>query len=101
MLEKTSVSTPREYSPVSNNNPPLLINFWIFCRIPSLPLLLSYLDPPPRPHLINFPDFVLQIFQSLLKQIILNKEPQKRVSEIEQEEQEDEYINPVDFLHNF
>ena len=32
--------------------------------------LLSYLDPPP-PMLINFPDFVLQIFQRLLKPIVL------------------------------
>ena len=31
--------------------------------------LLSYLDPPPT--LINFPDFVLQIFQRLLKPIVL------------------------------
>ena len=31
-----------------------------------------------------------------------NKEPQKqRVSEMEQEEQEDEYINAFDFLDNF
>ena len=31
-----------------------------------------------------------------------NKEPQKeRVNEMEQEEQEDEYINAFDFLNNF
>ena len=60
---------------------PQLINFWIFCRTS-----LSYLVPP---RLITFPDFVLQIFQRLLKRIVLNKEPQKRVNEMEQEEQED------------
>ena len=71
-----------------------LINFWIFCRTP-----LSYLAPP---RVITFPDFVLQIFQRLLKRIVLNKEPQKqRVNEMEQEEQEDEYINAFDFLNNF
>ena len=37
---------------------PPLINFWIFC---------SYLDPPH----INVPGFVLQIFQGLLKRIVL------------------------------
>ena len=73
---------------------PQLINFWIFCRTS-----LSYLVPP---RLITFPDFVLQIFQRLLKRIVLNKEPQKqRVNEMEQEEQEDEYINAFDFLNNF
>ena len=84
------------YSPVPNNGPPPLINFWIF----SGPLL-SYLDPP-SPLLNNFRDFVLQIFQRLLKRIVLNKEPQKqRVIEMEQEEQEDEYIKAFDFLNSF
>ena len=86
MLEKTSVSTPRENSEVSNNSPPFLINFWIFCRIPHSPFSFLIWTSPP---LINFPDFVLQIFQRLLKRIVLNKEPQKRVNEMEQEEQED------------
>ena len=44
------------HSPVPNNSPTLLIKFWIFCRTPFL---------------INFPDFVLQIFQRLLKPIVL------------------------------
>ena len=86
MLEKTSVSTPRENSQISNNSPPFLINFWIFYRIPRSPFSFIILTPPP---LINFPDFVLQIFQRLLKRIVPNKEPQKRVNEMEQEEQED------------
>ena len=47
------------YSPVPNNSAPpcpLLLLFGFF--VGPLPLL-SYLDPP----LINFSDFVLQIFQ--------------------------------------
>ena len=53
----------KQYSPVPNNSPrPTLKTFSIFFRTP-----LSYLDPP----LINFPDFVLQIFQRLLKPIVL------------------------------
>ena len=44
------------YSPFPNNSPTLLIKVWIFCRTPFL---------------INFPDFVLQIFQRLLKPIVL------------------------------
>ena len=79
----------RKYSPVPNNSPIQLIKFWIFCTTP-----LSYLDLP----LTNFPDFVLQIFQRLLKRIVLNKEPQKRVNEMEQAEQEGEYIWRVWFL---
>ena len=59
---------------------------------------LSYLDPM----LINYPHFVLQIFQILLKRFVLNKAPQKqRVNEMEQEEQEDEYMNAFYFLNNF
>ena len=64
-------------------------------------------DPAPffiwnPPQLINLLDFVWQIFQRLLKRIALNKEPQKqRVNEMEQEEQEDDYINAFDFLNNF
>ena len=49
------------YSAVPNNSPSPLINFWIFCLTP-----LSYLDP----QFINFPDFVWQIFQRLLKRIV-------------------------------
>ena len=45
------------------------------------------------------------MFQRLLKRIFLNKlnkEPQKqRFNEMEQEEQEDEYINAFDFLNTF
>ena len=66
VLEKTSVSTPREYSPVSNN-PPLLINFWIFCRIPPLPLLLSYLDPPSPPPPYQFSRFCFADISELVK----------------------------------
>ena len=80
---------------------PCLLIFGFFVGSPRSPFSFLIWTLPPRPHLINFPDFVLQIFQSLLKRIVLNKEPQKRVNEIEQEEQEDEYINAVDFLHNF
>ena len=64
-------------------------------------------DPAPffiwnPPQLINLLDFVWQIFQRLLKRIALNKEPQKqRVNEMEQEQQEDDYINAFDFLNNF
>ena len=83
----------KHYSSVPNISPPA---YWFlnFCRT-----LLSYLDAPSP--VINFPDFVLQIFQRLLKRIALNKEPQKqRVNEMEQEEQEDHYINTFDFLNN-
>ena len=66
VLEKTSVSTPKEYSPVSNN-PPLLINFWIFCRIPPLPLLLSYLDPPSPPPPYQFSRFCFADISELVK----------------------------------
>ena len=60
---------------------------------------LLFLSGPPLLPLITFPGFVLQIFQRLLKRIVLNKEPQKqRVNEMEQE---DQYINVFDFLNNF
>ena len=49
----------------------------------------SFLIWHPLP-VINFPDFVLQIFQRLLKLILLNKEPQKqRVNEMEQQEEQE------------
>ena len=54
----------QKYSPVLNNSPPRLLNFGFF--VGPLPPL-SYLDPP----FINFPGFVLQIFQRLLKRIVL------------------------------
>ena len=74
----------------------LIFGFFVGSPAPPSPFLFG-----PHP-LINFPDFVLQIFQRLLKRIVLNKEPQKqRVNEMEQEEQEDEYINAFDFLNNF
>ena len=48
-----------------------------------------YMEAAPT-RLINFPDFVLQIFQRLLKLILLNKEPQKqRVNEMEQQEEQE------------
>ena len=47
VLEKTSVSTPRENSQVSNNSPPFFINFWIFCRIPHSPFSFLIWTPPP------------------------------------------------------
>ena len=68
------------------------INFWIFCRINL------FLFGPPNPA----PPPPLHIFQRLLKRIVLNKESQKQgINEMEQEEQEDEYINVFDFLNNF
>ena len=86
------------YSPVPNNGPPHLLIFGFF---PD-PSFLIWTLPLPPPLLNNFRDFVLQIFQLLLKRIVLNKEPQKqRVIEMEQEEQEDEYINAFDFLNSF
>ena len=43
---------------------------------------------------MNFPDFVLKIFQRLLKRIVLNKEPQKqRDNEMDQEEEENKKLN--------
>ena len=74
--------------------PSLLINFWAFCGTP-----ISYLDPR---RLIDFRGFVLQMFQRLLKRMVLNKGPQKQgANEMEQEEQKDEYISAFDFLSNF
>ena len=52
------------YSPVRNNSPPAYQFLDFFVGPPSP---LPYLHLPP---LINFPDFVLQIFQRLLKQIV-------------------------------
>ena len=56
------------YSPVPNNSPPhrLLIFVFFVGRSPFL-----FGPPPHPPPLINFPDFVLQIFQRFLKPIIL------------------------------
>ena len=62
---KVKYSTSTAYSPVPNNSPPRLQSFGFYVR-PSL----SYLDPT-NPSLINFPNFVLQIFQRLLKPIVL------------------------------
>ena len=62
---KVKYSTSIAYSPVPNNSPPRLQSFGFYVR-PSL----SYLDPT-NPSLINFPNFVLQIFQRLLKPIVL------------------------------
>ena len=56
------------YPPVPNNSPPV-INLLFF--VASSPPPISYLDPPPSPRLIIFPDFVLEIFQRFLKLIIL------------------------------
>ena len=64
---------------------PFLLIFGFFVGSPAHPSPFLFGHPP----LINFPDFVLQIFQRLLKRIVPNKEPQKRVNEMEQEEQED------------
>ena len=70
-----------------------------------VPPLINPRIPTPLiwdPALINFQDFVLQIFPKLLKWIARNKEPQKqRVDDMEQEEQQDEDINAFDFLNNF
>ena len=61
-----------QYYPVPNNSPSLLlISFWISCRTLHTPVH-SYLDPPSP--LINFPDFVLQIFQRL-KPVVLFPKP--------------------------
>ena len=60
----------QKYSPVPNNSPPRLFIFGFFVgppHPPPHPPLLSYLDPP----FINFPGFVLQVFQRLLKRIVL------------------------------
>ena len=49
--------------------PRLLFGF--FADPTPLPLLFGTLPPAPPPRLINFPDFVLQIFQKLLKRIVV------------------------------
>ena len=52
------------YSPVPNNSPLCLLRFGFF-------LDTSFLfGHPPQPQ-IEFPDFVLQIFQRVLKWIVL------------------------------
>ena len=57
------ISTTRDiYSPVPNKSPPPLLIFEFFVETPFL-----IWNPP----LIDFPDIVLQIFQRLLKQIVL------------------------------
>ena len=87
----------KHYFPVLNISPLRLLVFVFFVGLSSL---IWTLDSPPLPH-INFPDFVLQIFQRLLKWIVLNKEPQKQsVNEMEQEEQEYHHINTFDFSNN-
>ena len=65
---KTFITT--FYPPVPNNSTPRLLIFEVF--VGTTPF--SYLDPPPLPPtplLINFLDFALQIFQRLLKRIVL------------------------------
>ena len=47
--------------------PPRLLIFGFFIGSPSF----LFGSPPLLPPLINFPDFVLQIFQTLLKPIVL------------------------------
>ena len=47
--------------------PPRLLIFGLFIGSPSF----LFGSPPLLPPLINFPDFVLQIFQTLLKPIVL------------------------------
>ena len=59
-----SLFTPKpenKYSPVPNNSP----------SPPRLLILGFFVGPLPPLSLINFPDFVLQIFQRLLKRIVL------------------------------
>ena len=63
LLPHTSTNQNNKYSPVPNNSPPTcLIIFGIFVGSP----FLIWTTP-----LINFPGFVLQIFQRLLKRILL------------------------------
>ena len=54
-----------KYSPAPNNSSTTLLFFGFFAGPPPS---LSYMEPP---RLFNFPDFVLQIFQRLLKRIVL------------------------------
>ena len=58
-----------QYSPVPSNSCPVYYFFWFFVGH-SL-----FLFRPPSPPL-NFPDFVLQIFERLLKPIVLFQKPE-------------------------
>ena len=62
---------------------PLYLQFQIIVPFSAYQFLDFLSDPPLSyldPMLINFPHFVLQIFQILLKRFVLNKEPQNNVS---------------------
>ena len=63
------------YSPGPNKipPPPRLLIFGFFVGTPSTPRPshLSYLEPLTYLPVINFPDFVLQIFQRLVEPIVL------------------------------
>ena len=63
LVKRSAIFTPQFQIIVA----PLII-FLIFCRKPPPPFVFG--PPCPLP-LINFPDFVLQIFQRLLKPIVL------------------------------
>ena len=58
------------HSPVPNNRPPPGLLIFLFFVAPPPPPTFLIWTPPPSP-LINFPYYVLQIFQRSLKRIVL------------------------------
>ena len=49
----------------------IVLSAYVFLDFLSELLPFLIWTPPPPPSLINFPDFVLQTFQRLLKRIVL------------------------------